>query len=270
MRTGRDFGRRRVLAATATALGGTLAGCVGSALGGHGGKHTHLDVNLDAPASAYPYPAHGAELPSVTLPDPLSGTSVTTTQFHDRDVVLSFFYSHCQGVCSRVIATLRNMQTKAEQDGKSDRVVFIAITFDPERDTPERLRAYADREHVDLSIGNWHFLRPPTVERAKQVVHGTFGFWFTKQWKTPTSTPGGANATRESTTAQTPTPRPTETPRPSDDVITPRSEGRYGFTHPALVLLANEDGYVEKAYRDGYPVWQDLYDDLTTLWHREG
>ncbi|MFB6074926.1 MAG: SCO family protein [Haloarculaceae archaeon] len=276
MESDRELARRRFLAGAAAGVGGSLTGCLGTVLGGHGGEHTHLDVDLEAPASSYPYPAHGTQLPDVALPAPLSDTSVTLTQFEDRDVVLSFFYSHCQGICSRVISAMRNMQTRAAQDGNGDRVVFLAITFDPERDTPDRLREYADLMHVDLSLGNWYFLRPPSVDRAKAVVQEQFGFFFTRQWHTPTPTsvPGEDTATPTaggtSTPPSTPTPYPTATNPPNANVTTPRSEGRYGFTHPALILLANQDAYVEKSYREGHPVWQTIYDDLETLWHREG
>ncbi|MFB6165753.1 MAG: SCO family protein [Haloarculaceae archaeon] len=257
--------RRRVLAASTAVLGGGLAGCVGHVLGGHGETHTYLDVHLNASASKYPYPAHGQRLPSMTLPAPLANESVTLTQYHDRDVVLSPFYSHCQGVCARVISAMRSMQTRAEKQGKSDRVQFLAITFDPKRDTPERLRKYADIMHVDLSIGNWRFLRPQTEKRAAEVVHGKFGYFFEKQWKTPTPT-----GTGHETTASTPAPSRTDTQTAGPDVITPDSEGKYGFTHPSMIELANQDAYVEKSYRDAYPVWQTIYDDLKTLWKREG
>lgn len=246
-------------AAGAGGLGVTsaVAGCLG--LGSPGGPNTYLaapDRGFDA--SELPYPTHGDPLPEVTVSAPLHGERVSTTQF-DRDRLLTFFYSHCQSVCPRLVSTLRNVQTRAAEEGHGERVAFLATTFDPERDTEERLRSYADRMNVDRDAGNWYFLRPEPGERTKEVVTDTFGVAFQKQTIDDGSGEDGHDHGGKSAG---------DGGTPTDGRV--GAEGAYGFVHAPMILLANADGYVERAYRETQPVWQDVYDDFATLRGREG
>jgi protein SCO1/2 len=107
-------------------------------------------------------------------------------------------------------------------------VSFYLITFDPERDTPERLREEARQLNVDTDAGNWFFLRPDSVERARAVVDDGFGVFFD----------------------------PVET-----------DDGGYMYRHPGRILLVNGDGYVERAYRvgqtaDSQPSEAEMLSDL--------
>lgn len=178
-----------------------------------------------------PYPGYGQKLPDVTIPAPLHDQDVSVKQF-ETDVFMTFFYSTCKTVCPLLIYALRNIQTQAEQDGYSDEVTFLAITFDPQRDTEERLQEYAERMDVDRDLGNWYFLRPESVERAKTIVYEKFGVGFKR--------------------------------------TTPENMDQYMFNHLGLVLLANEQDYVERAWMTKGPAWQELYDSFTTLREREG
>jgi len=256
--------RRRYLrglaAGGATSL---LAGCVGTlgGLGGTSSAHTYLPKSAMAKkvqSSKLPYPAWGQQLPAVTLPAPLRDTTVTTTQFEGkRNVLLTVFYSHCpkpspnnSAICRKLITQMRNIQADAETNGYADELAFLAITFDPVRDTAERLRTFADEMHVDLNAGNWYFLRPKDHARAEAVVHGTFGIKFEKQ---------------------TPTPQPAGNERGASG--TPTTPQNYTFLHSEMLFLVNVQGYVERVYRyesKGNPPWQDRRDDVTELIKQEG
>jgi protein SCO1/2 len=228
----RSMNRRQFLQVSGTGAAAGLAGCLGG-IGsiGAGGGDTYLsEPDTDVDPADLPYPAHGQQLPEVTLTDPLSGESVTTTQF-DRDVFLTFFYSHCKTVCPVLIGTLRNLQTRAGKDGHGSAAVFLPVTFDPARDDASRLREYSDRMNVNLDAGNWQYLRPDSPQRAKAVVKDTYGVHFQKTH--------------------------------------PEDMDMYMFTHAALVILANADGYVERAYRGARPPEDEIYEDFTTLRKRE-
>ncbi|AXG07544.1 SCO family protein [Haloplanus rubicundus] len=194
---------------SATALGGA-AGCLG--VGGN--PNTTLgepDRPEGVTSEALAYPAWGERVPDVTLPDPLTDERIDLREV-DRPTFVSFFYSNCMSVCPRLVSALREVQIHSVENGYADEVGFYPITFDPQRDTSSTLREYADRMNVDLSAGNWHFLRPDGRERAKTVLEEEFGFVFKRD-------------------------------EPDDG-------GKYMFTHIGLVLLVNADGYVERAYRD--------------------
>ena len=193
---------------SATALGGA-AGCLGG-----GNPNTTLgepDRPEGVTSEALAYPAWGERVPDVTLPDPLTDERIGLREV-DRPTFVSFFYSNCMSVCPRLVSALREVQIHSVENGYADEVGFYPITFDPQRDTASTLREYADRMNVDLSAGNWHFLRPDGRERAKTVLEEEFGFVFERD--------------------------------------EPEDGGKYMFTHIGLVLLVNADGYVERAYRD--------------------
>jgi protein SCO1/2 len=76
----------------------------------------------------------------------------------DRVKLVEFIYINCPDICP---ATTLNM-TKIQEELKrknlfgSD-VVFVGVTFDPTRDTPEVINDYAKRMKVDWS--GWQFYR---------------------------------------------------------------------------------------------------------------
>ena len=227
------------------AVGGAtsvLAGCLGG-FGGDSSPNTFLGrpESQKAKSEDLPYPAWGQRIPSAVLPDPLSGETMTTRQYEGaRNVLLTCFYSNCPNVCQQMIGQMRNVQADAIENDYADDVAFLAVTFDPDRDTADRLRSYADQVNVALDAGNWHFLRPESPERAKEVVTKKLGIAFQKS-----TTMNGK----------------------------PAPDGQYFFVHLGLVFLVNGDGFVERAYQfaqTGNPPWQDRRDDLKAVIDRTG
>lgn len=81
----------------------------------------------------------------------------------DKVVVVSFIYTTCTGSCP--ITTARLVQTRKalrEAGLWGDRVEFVSISLDPERDTSEALKRYADLRGADDPA--WHFLTGETAE----------------------------------------------------------------------------------------------------------
>jgi protein SCO1/2 len=212
--------RRDFVKATATVGVVSVAGCSG----GDGNPDVVLaEPDREFESSDVPYPAWGERIPDVTLPDPLADEPVGLRAL-EEPALLTFFYSHCKTVCPTLISTMRNVQSHAHSNGYADGVTFAPVTFDPERDDADRLRAYADRMNVDAAAADWHFLRPATTSRAETVVEEQFGVMF-------------------------------ERTHPEDMEM-------YMFTHAALTLLVNADGYVERAYRTKTPDEETIIADL--------
>jgi protein SCO1 len=71
-----------------------------------------------------------------------------TLRFYDdllkgKVVVINFIYTSCQDICPIATARLSQVEDKlGEQMGRD--VFFISMTVDPEHDTPQRLKEYAD------------------------------------------------------------------------------------------------------------------------------
>lgn len=73
----------------------------------------------------------------------LLNTDSTTIEFpghyQNQYTLVSFIYTHCEGVCPVITANMKNIQ-QALSD--TTQVQFVAISFDPERDTPAVLKNY--------------------------------------------------------------------------------------------------------------------------------
>lgn len=78
-------------------------------------------------------------------------------------------------MCPALLLRLRRAQEVAAENGYSNDVTFLAMTFDPERDTEDVLRTYADEQGIDLDAGNWHFLRPEQYKTGHEIVTEKFG-----------------------------------------------------------------------------------------------
>jgi protein SCO1/2 len=252
----------------ATAVG--MAGCLGGVGGGGGNADTYLgSPDRDTDPETLPYPAYGQSLPAVTLADPIAGQDVTTAEF-DRDVLMTFFYSHCQSVCPLLIAALERVQEEASADGYGEDLVFLPVTFDPQRDDGDRLRGYAEKMDVNLGAGNWHFLRPDSPEDAKSVVQETFGVAFQRTSGMGGGGSGSDAGGSETTTSNGTTPTTTAPGETTTDGATTTPSEDYMFTHLGLILLANRDGYVERAYQGNTPNWKNVYEDVEQLREKEG
>ncbi|HEX6062220.1 MAG TPA: SCO family protein [Candidatus Limnocylindria bacterium] len=80
--------------------------------------------------------------PDFTLTDGISGKPVTLSAQRGSVVVLSFLYTHCPDVCPLTAEGFRMAQQRlspSERDG----TVFVAVSVDPQQDTPEAVQAFA-------------------------------------------------------------------------------------------------------------------------------
>ncbi|MFW5917337.1 MAG: SCO family protein [Halorubrum sp.] len=206
---------RSFTAAASVTAATAAAGCLG-ALGDSGAEGTILDPP-EQDLSEASHPSYGDEMPSFTAPDPITGDEVSVEDFEgERAVLWTSFYTNCpDGVCPALILRLRRAQAAAAEGGFADEAAFLSLTFDPERDTEEVLREYAGQQGVDLDAGNWHFLRPESYESGQDLMDEHFGLVIEK--------------------------------KPADDY----ENLEYQFPHYGLILLANKEGIVERAYPKG-------------------
>ncbi len=76
---------------------------------------------------------------SVTLVDQDSAEVTFPDDFEGQHLVMGFVYTNCPDICPLVTGNLKKIQL--EMDNPDD-VTFIALSFDPERDTPAVLHRY--------------------------------------------------------------------------------------------------------------------------------
>lgn len=69
--------------------------------------------------------------------------------------LVAMVYASCQYACPRIVADMKRIES-AVAEKYNDRVGLVLISIDPERDTPEKLKAFAEQNHLDVS--RWRLL----------------------------------------------------------------------------------------------------------------
>ena len=69
--------------------------------------------------------------------------------------VLGFIYTHCPDICPMTTHNMHLTEKQLKENGIDD-VKFVALSFDPDRDSPEVLKEFAKIR--DLDFKNWTLL----------------------------------------------------------------------------------------------------------------
>jgi protein SCO1/2 len=111
------------------------------------------------------------ELPRLGLVPPFRFTDQSGAPFGRGDLdgkpwVVDFVFTSCPEVCPRMTEEMARLQTWLRNRALLGRVHLVSVSVDPERDTPDRLREYAARFHVDGAA--WKLLTgdPKAIEDA--------------------------------------------------------------------------------------------------------
>ena len=132
------------------------------------------------PALAHDAPHHHAKQQRLPKIAPAPGFALTSqdgmpvalADLRGKVVAVTFIYTSCTDTCPVLTALMAYVQDKLGQDfGK--RIAFVSITVDPERDTSEVLKQYADTFGANLK--GWAFLTgAPGVIRDVIRRYGVF------------------------------------------------------------------------------------------------
>lgn len=116
-----------------------------------------LAVTLFGCAKALPVMG---EIPDFSLTDQ-TGRPVTRSDLFGSVWVANFIYTGCGTACPMLTKRLSEIGTSVRR---------VSFTVDPEVDTPERLKSYAER--FGASPENWSFLSGPVDEIRRTVSEG--------------------------------------------------------------------------------------------------
>ncbi|HSC39948.1 MAG TPA: SCO family protein [Chitinophagaceae bacterium] len=100
---------------------------------------------------------------NITLTNQLGG-SVSLDSLHGKIIVADFFFTRCPSICPHLTHNMKRMQDglKPKDDLKrvdTSFVQFLSFSVDPERDSAEALKKYADRFGVNPDV--WWLLTGP-------------------------------------------------------------------------------------------------------------
>jgi len=116
---------------------------------------------------------HEYEIPKIPLVT-MNGEKTTLEQqlSSDKPVMLNFIFTTCTTICPVLSASFYQLQNELGEESQDIRMISISI--DPEFDTPDKLKTYAERFNAGPQ---WQFLTGETddvvaVERAFGAFRG--------------------------------------------------------------------------------------------------
>ena len=90
-----------------------------------------------------------------------AGAAFSMEALRGKTVLLNFVFTHCPSVCPTQTRALQRVRSRLSPSLR-ERVHFVSVTIDPERDTPEVLRAFAAK--LQLNLAGWTFVTGPEAE----------------------------------------------------------------------------------------------------------
>jgi protein SCO1 len=128
-----------------------------------------VDVGLTQTPAVSTLVPLGREVPDFTLTNQ-DGEPVSLSSLRGRVVAVTFIYTRCPlpDYCPRMISNLQAIERRFAVRVGTD-LELAAITFDPQYDTPERMKAYAQAFKADRP--GWHFLTGPVADVERVCSH---------------------------------------------------------------------------------------------------
>jgi protein SCO1/2 len=115
---------------------------------------------LSGPREAPPDVSQQEQLPKIA-PAPQftltsqDGKQIALADLRGKVVAVTFIFTLCSATCPVLTPMMSLVQDRLGPDFGTN-VAFVSITIDPERDTPEMLKLYAQMYGAD--VPGWHFL----------------------------------------------------------------------------------------------------------------
>ncbi len=140
--------------------------------------------------------------------------------------VIGFIFTNCPDICPMTINNMYLVEKKLNDEGIND-IKFAAISFDPERDTPEMLKKFAHTR--ELNFRNWILL---TGE--KPVINDLLKRFDVKAVKT-------------------------------DEYFDDNGEQSYSMMHTDRISLIDQNGILKKNYKGSTLNLDEIINDIKYL-----
>lgn len=77
-----------------------------------------------------------------------NGKTFQLSELKGKIPVVAMVFTSCTYACPKIIEDIQSVKRQVPAD-KKDQMVYVLISFDTERDTPERLKEYAANQQLD-------------------------------------------------------------------------------------------------------------------------
>jgi len=84
------------------------------------------------------------------------GKSFSLKDLEGKKIVLTMFFASCTYACPILVNDMKKIETVLNKEDKLSSFEFVLISIDPERDTPEKLKDFANKQNLDLK--RWKLL----------------------------------------------------------------------------------------------------------------
>jgi len=117
------------------------------------------------PATIYHVPAAGDAVPDFKLRNQ-DGRMIRLNQFRGKNLLITFIYTRCPlpNFCPLVTRNFANIERRLSADPKlKGKTHLLCVSFDPEHDTPGRLKAYGEEyigSDAKAAFADWDFAVP--------------------------------------------------------------------------------------------------------------
>ena len=105
------------------------------------------------------------------------GQRLTNEDLRGQFVLYNFIYTRCPEPCGNLNQTMDEIQSRLDEINLGDiQVKFVSISFDPEYDSPEKLKVYADVLGADPD--RWIFASTTDEALLKTIIGGGFEAYY--------------------------------------------------------------------------------------------
>jgi protein SCO1/2 len=102
----------------------------------------------------------------------VTGKSLTLSSLRKSTIALAFLFTRCPDVCPLTAGQFRAAQRSLGDD--ASKVEFVAVSVDPEGDTPQAVREFSQRHDLN---DRWHYLIGPRAQlEAVWALYGIGAF----------------------------------------------------------------------------------------------
>lgn len=207
--------------------------------------------------------------PGLSIPAPAwklethSGGTLSSESLIGKAYVVNFNWTNCRDTCPTLSLQMALLRDRLEEEGfLGERVVLVSMSFDPERDTVERLNEYAGL--FGAREGEWDFLTGSEEELDRIITRG-----FRVSYRPFTPERGGTSAVEDALA-------PTLEPNPGDpsvaDFLGAEGVGDFlaiddsiDFDHQNIFVLVDGEGRIRKYYLGVFLDRDEVIDDIKGL-----
>lgn len=177
--------------------------------------------------------------------------------------VVNFTWTNCRDTCPTLSLQMALLRDRLEEEGLlGERVVLVSISFDPERDTVERLNEYAGL--FGAREGEWDFLTGSAEELDMVITRG-----FRVSYRPFTPERGGTSAVEAELA-------PTLEANPEDpslaDFLGGEGVGDFleiddsiDFDHQNVFILVDREGQIRSYYLGVFLDRDEVIEDIKGL-----